>query len=60
MNISDQIMNRPEIAHLLGCTEQTVWNRVNAGKFPTPERISNRPLWRRETVMEFIAKNLKK
>ena len=33
----------------------TIWRKVRAGKFPTPENILDRPGWRESVIQSYLA-----
>lgn len=52
----DRFITDREVAHLLGASRSWPWKLVQAGKFPTPVKLSPRcTRWRLSSVREWMA-----
>ena len=51
----EQLISREIVARRLDCSEATVRNMVNDGRFIPPMLIGNMPRWRSRDVDEWIA-----
>jgi predicted DNA-binding transcriptional regulator AlpA len=51
----EKLISREVVARRLDCSEATVRNMVNSGRFIPPMLIGNMPRWRSRDVNEWIA-----
>jgi predicted DNA-binding transcriptional regulator AlpA len=51
----EKLISREVVARRLDCSEATVRNMVNSGRFIPPMLIGNMPRWRERDVNEWIA-----
>jgi prophage regulatory protein len=43
-----------QVAELLGCHRNTIWNRVRSGQMPKPEKFGGKTVWRRAEIERFV------
>lgn len=48
------LLNIKQVAALLGCHPNTIWNRVRDNKMPQPTRWEGKTLWRRRDIEQFV------
>ncbi|MBC7203440.1 MAG: AlpA family phage regulatory protein [Pusillimonas sp.] len=54
--IDDRLITDKEVAHLIGASRSWPWKLVQAGKFPTPIKLSSRcTRWRLSDVRQWMA-----
>lgn len=53
-NFRPLLLNVNQVAELLGCHRNTVWNRVRTGEMPKPEKFGGKTVWRRTQIEEFV------
>lgn len=51
-----RLLNRNQVAAILGVSRRTIYNAVSKGKFPAPISIFGMARWEEKTVLEFIEK----
>lgn len=51
-----KLLNRKEVALILGVDAKTLDKYVARGKFPTPARVLGRPRWTETAVRDFLQK----
>ena len=47
------LLNVNQVAGLLGCHRNTVWNRVRSGDMPQPLKFGGKTVWRRAEIEKF-------
>lgn len=47
-------LNVNQVAELLGCHRNTIWNRVRIGEMPEPHEFGGKTVWRRTQIEEFV------
>ena len=51
-----RLLNRNQVATILGVSRRTMYTAVSQGKFPAPISIFGMARWEEKTVLEFIEK----
>lgn len=51
-----RLLNRNQVAAILGVSRRTMYTAVSQGKFPAPISIFGMARWEEKTVLEFIEK----
>ncbi|HYT92894.1 MAG TPA: AlpA family phage regulatory protein [Gemmataceae bacterium] len=55
--IDSELLNKPEVATMVQLKPGTVLRYAREGRFPSPIRLkSNRLAWRRQDVMDYMAR----
>jgi len=52
--MNDAYFNRQQLANMLHCTTRTIYNYVQSGSIPKPQRIGRRHLWPKDEFFGFI------
>ena len=53
-DFSPRLLNVNQVADLLGCHRNTVWNHVRNEQMPKPNKFGGKTVWLRATIEEFI------
>lgn len=48
------LLNVNQVAELLGCHRNTIWNRVNDGQIPKPTKFGGKTVWQRTDIEKFV------
>lgn len=48
------LLNVNQVADLLNCHRNTIWNRVNAGQMPKPTKFGGKTVWPRTAIEQFV------
>lgn len=48
------LLNVNQVADLLGCHRNTIWNRVNDGQIPKPKKFGGKTVWQRTDIEKFV------
>ena len=48
------LLNVNQVAGMLNCHRNTIWNRVNDGKIPKPKKFGGKTVWRRTDIEQFV------
>ncbi|MCV2864849.1 helix-turn-helix transcriptional regulator [Albidovulum sediminicola] len=52
---SPLLLSDKQVAKLLGCHRNTIWNRVRNDQLPSPIKWEGKTVWRRRDIEEFVA-----
>lgn len=52
------LLSDKQVASLLGCHRNTVWNRVRANALPAPIKWAGKTVWRRRDIEDFVDSSL--
>lgn len=52
-NFEPLLLNVNQVAELLGCHRNTIWNRVRSGDMPQPVKFGGKTVWRRSEIEKF-------
>lgn len=50
------LLSDKQVAELLGCHRNTIWNRVRKNLIPPPIKWEGKTVWRRRDIEEFVEK----
>lgn len=53
--IGPLLLNDKQVAELLGCHRNTVWNRVRKNLMPVPIKWEGKTVWRRRDIEEYVS-----
>ncbi|HWL55995.1 MAG TPA: helix-turn-helix domain-containing protein [Paracoccus sp. (in: a-proteobacteria)] len=53
-SIQPLLLRNTQVTLMLGVHRNKVWNRVRAGKFPTPIKWEGMTVWHRKDVENFV------
>jgi predicted DNA-binding transcriptional regulator AlpA len=48
------LLNVNQVAALLGCQGNTIWNRVRSNLLPPPIKWEGKTVWRRQDIEDFV------
>ena len=48
------LLNVNQVAELLGCHRNTIWNRVRNNQMPSPIKWEGKTVWRRLDIENFV------
>jgi prophage regulatory protein len=53
-NFQPLLLNVNQVADLLGCHRNTIWNRVKHGQIPEPKKFGGKTVWQRTDIENFV------
>ncbi|MFV2053392.1 helix-turn-helix transcriptional regulator [Aliiroseovarius sp. YM-037] len=48
------LLNVQQVAALLGCHKNTIWNRVRTGSIPSPIKWEGKTVWKLKEIEVFV------
>ncbi len=48
------LLSDRQVASLLGCHRNTIWNRVRTSNFPKPAQWEGKTVWKRHDIERFV------
>jgi len=54
IQIQPLLLNVNQVAALLGCHRNTIWNRVRSENLPAPIKWEGKTVWRRRDIEHFV------
>lgn len=54
VEFSPLLLSDKQVADLLGCHRNTIWNRVKNGQMPKPIRWEGKTVWPHKVIIEYV------